>query len=1422
MTRIFQHEDEDSIIRTSAAEMDLDHEKQAIEKHIVTIEQYAESAGADGFYGLQDACLIIVEALRELRDLPQSDDSFFSKADLLSMLDEFPVLVEAYRHDPSSVARELVITLHHPDLDLALSDDEFAMLATELNEGKVATDNSGHDADRGSLPFSQMARNFLNKRFMRPIQQVVHHAGMSVQHQGNETTALTSEDGKQQADSLQFDSPVFNPEKQTIEDYIAAIEQFADQAVLDGYYGLQDACLVIVDALRELPQDQSVALRFDLLSILNEWPQLMTAYRQEPQTATAGIIKILRHPDLNLALTEDEFVTIEAVLVQDSTSNEGDQDATIGQRLIDESSVQNDMTEESVNLTSATNGELCPQGQTVSDSIFVIEGYADQAALNNYYGLQDACLLMVEALRELPQEVLASSNPDLLALLADWSALINAYQVTPGSTVASIVKILRHPDLHLPLSEDEFAMLEAALAEPAHAGDSDTRQESGEASAAPLSPAVLELVQLLVMQAELIDSSLQAVDLDNPASLLDDLQQLAEYLERYTKASEMAGFEGLARICEHIHANILRLSEDIQAFTTDRLALLRVWISHIKDYLAAFNASDAGQIMLAQLGDSRWILPLSADAGAAILTQIQATDSTVSSQEEDIREKVASPEDVSLALPDDVNRELLELLLQELPIYTQQFSEAVQRIQSGGSMQDIEVAQRIAHTLKGSANTVGVKGIAILTHQLEDILTACAKAHQLPGEALGSALIEAADCLESMSECLMGLGDPPEDARAILQGVLDWANRIEQSGIQEIGDKERLAPNLNLIDRDELDTLTPPEPAEPTSQKSQGGMVRVPTEQIDNLFRLTGESIILNSQANERLRRMKNQLQTMETQFMLLQQLGDGLQELIDLKDLSGRSLSNIGAGFDALEMDQYNELHTASLRLVEAAVDAREMSLDARKELDQMSEVLEYQQRMIIDTQEAIMTTRLVPVSTITPRLQRGLRQTCRLTGKQSDLILSGEALLIDSDTLNSMVDPLMHLLRNAVDHGIESESERVAKGKPRHGQVTINFEREGNNILVSCTDDGRGLDFAAIREAAEKQGVLKPDQAVSDDDLKRFILRPNFSTRSHSTQTSGRGVGMDAVYFQVVTLGGTLSLHSEQGQGLLVELRMPLPLSRSHALLAQAGSYRVAIAGKGVVQVIYSGSGEFITVDGERMLRIEDKNYPLMSLNRLLRVPQLPREGRTHSAVLLVQYDEKITAVLLDALTDSLDIVIKNFGFYIKKIPGFMGAAIMGDGSVAPVLDVPELLRAADAALNAGYIRAVETVQQGPMLPKVLVVDDSLSQRRALEQLLHDTGFHVISARDGIEAVEMLEKVKPDIVLTDLEMPRMNGIELAAHIRSKEGSKTIPVIMITSRTTQKHRKMAEDAGVSFYIVKPVREDDLLAKMQILMEKTR
>lgn len=1156
---------------------------------------------------------------------------------------------------------------------------------------------------------------------------------------------------------------------------VAIIGQLAEQADAVGHYGLQDICLLIAEALGELAHDGFTS---ELSTVLDRLPALFDDYCKGSGQAIPEIMAILRYPGLAPALIDDEYELLESQLTADIGSPDGHD----------------------------TAGVEKPSLRNYISSIGVL---AEQAAADEYYGLQDVCLLVVEALEELSQE---DSAHELPAVLDQLPGLFNDYCNGCVSAVHNIINILRHPALSIALAEDEYALLESQLA-----ADIGVQDEADAAVAQPISKAVLELVELLVMEAALIDRLLDAIAVDDPESAAVGLEYISDELGRYINASQMAGFEGLMRVCEHVDANVRLFREDINAFGADRLMLLQAWIVNVKDYLSAFSATDAGLPLIAQLGAQDWPLPLAIDMAAAILTQIKASASNACGQEQEARKQLAAPEDISLALPDDVNPELLDILLHELPVQTRQFSGAIQRLQENGGLDDLEIAQRVAHTVKGAANTVGIRGIAELTHYLEDILVACTQARKLPGNALLSVLVDAADCLEGMSESVAGATAPPDEALAVLQTVLDWANRIDEAGIGAASDYRT---DGEVVDTGPLDGIE--QPAAPSlPEPHQAVMVRVDAGQMEDLFKLAGENIILNTQANERLRRMKTQLQAMEMQLGLLRQLGDELEQLIDLKDLSGRSRLN-EAGFDALEMDQYNELHTAGRRMVEAAFDIREMTLDAGKEVEAMSQLLEDQQSLVNETQEKIMQTRLVPVASIVHRLQRGLRQTCRLTGKPCELTVSGEHLMIDGDTLNAMIDPLMHLLRNAVDHGIESEQQRLSSGKTAHGNITVDFDREGNDVVVCVRDDGSGLDYVAIRAAAERCGAIQAGQAVSDDELARHILRPNFSTRTQTTQTSGRGVGMDAVHFQVLAQGGSLALQSVHGQGLSVTMKIPLPLSRAHALLTQVGPYRLAVSSRGILQILFAGAGTITNTDNEPRLLLDGDSYPAVTLGRLLKVPEYRKPSQNHRAALLVQNDGQTTAVLLDAITGSLDIVIKDMGYYIKKVPGFSGAAIMGDGSVAPVLDIPELLRtASDADGYSAYLEAAEQVPASSSLPTVLVVDDSLSQRRALEQLLQDAGFQVRSARDGIEAVEQLAGFRPDIVLTDLEMPRMNGIELTSHIRARENLKTLPVIMITSRTTQTHRKMAEDAGADYYLVKPVREDDLLMKIQGLIEDT-
>jgi chemosensory pili system protein ChpA (sensor histidine kinase/response regulator) len=1152
-----------------------------------------------------------------------------------------------------------------------------------------------------------------------------------------------------------------------------------------------------------------------LAAALDGLQALLATCRQTPQAADR-IMALLRHPELNIALADDELDTLAQQLAADCNAEDnGDE---VGQP------------------ETTADAEPLQPSKTVEDYLAILELFADQYAQENCYGLQDSCLLVAEALRE------SALTPTLAAALDGLQALLATCRQTPQAT-DRIMALLRHPELNIALADDELDTLAQQLAadcnaedisgdfaqdvppppEPAWAnldGELATpepqiiaTEDKNDSSPPPVSAAMRELVELLETEAAVIDNQLQAIAVDDRASVEHGLEQLVDTLECYVNAANMAGFAGLALVCQQVTANVQFFQQHPAAFSLDSLALLREWTDQVRGYLDAFNEEDMGLPLLVMLGDDRWPCALPPETAMTILEKLRPTDDGELTQEIERRPQTATDDDVSLALPDDVNQELLDILLQELPVQTQQFSEAVQHMQSGGSLKHLEIAQRVAHTVKGSANTVGVKGMATLTHHLEDILVACAKEQRLPNTLLLNVLVDAADCLEAMTEALIGTGDAPGDARTVLQSVLDLANQIDKAGIQAF---------------DELAASAPPPPrteggseAAPENEADapQTVMVRIPSVQVEHLFRMSGESIILNTQVSERLRRMKNQMQAMEAHFLFLRQLGDDLEEMIDLKDLSGRMQPSLEQDFDALEMDQYNELHTASRRMVEAAVDARAMSQDIWKELEQMNALLEAQQRLGIDTQESIMQTRLVPIASIVPRLQRGLRQTCRLTGKQSALNVSGERLLIDGDLLNALVDPLMHILRNAVDHGIETEDVRLAADKPRTGGISIEFDHDGNDILVRCRDDGRGLDFAAIRTAAEKKGILEPGQPVSEDDIKRLILRPNFSTRTQTTQTSGRGVGMDAVYTQVLALGGTLALHSVHGQGTTVELKVPLPLSRLYALLANAGPYHVAIASKGVKQILYPGTGTLVTqADGEEALVLDTISYPVISLRRLLHIPDHRQHPRPYAAILLVENEGGLTAVMLDAISDGLDVVVKNLGHYIKKIPGFIGAAIMGDSSVCPVLDMPGLLRAVTTDDYAHH-QTDDVAEVESHLPTVLVVDDSLSQRRALEQIMQDVGFQVRTARDGIEAADMLTRITPDIVLTDLEMPRMNGIELTAHIRTKPAIRHLPIIMITSRTTQKHRLMAEEAGVNFYLVKPVREDDLLMKVQGLLE---
>lgn len=914
---------------------------------------------------------------------------------------------------------------------------------------------------------------------------------------------------------------------------------------------------------------------------------------------------------------------------------------------------------------------------------------------------------------------------------------------------------------------------------------------------------------------------------------------IQELFGRLQMASESMGLEGLSRVCECVIINIaLADSEQDQSHWAQILLLVR-------NYLNAPLADGVAEDLATFFAQPELVDPLGEVDLATLTLALARPDFSLFEEEEVNRPREATAELVSLQVSDDVSPELLEGLLQELPHYSEEFSLAVQRLISGGSMDDVNDAQRVAHTLKGAGNVVGIRGVAELTHHLEDILTVLAKHEMLPPRALADTMMRASDCLEGMSEALQGMASAPDNAQQVLQEVLDWANLIDREGPPDADSAVPVAPSplgVNAL-QPVLDSIpasissqeerTLNEPAEkptsmaavPTDQSSQAGggkneetTLRVPASLVDNLLRLVGEATILNAQLHERVQQTQEQTYLLEAQFDNIRQLGAELEELVDVKDFSGRNA--VAGDFDALEMDQYNELHSYSRRMIEAAVDAKEMGQGILGELDTLSDMIVNQGQLNSETHEGVLKTRMVQVGSVFPRLQRCARQTCRTTGKQVDLLLTGGDTLMDSGVLRDVVDPVMHLLRNAIDHGIETADIREAKGKSATGKLELAFSRDGNHIRVRCKDDGAGLDYEAIRATALRNGDFGETDVLGDEELKRLILRPNFTTRNNVTQVSGRGIGLNAVYGQVLGMKGTLRLDSVSGQGCTMDIRLPVTLLSTHALLVLVDRHTYALASRGIERIIHAEEGEFSYFGGELVYQVDRQPYRVRRLANVLGLEAEFSANTQHpGTVILMKVDDRIEAVLVDAVIGSRELVVKTLGQYMPKLNGIVGATILGDGQVSPVLDLVEMLREPiefeQRAINE-YGRASNEASNH--LPVAIVVDDSLSARRALAQLLTDSGYEVKTARDGLEAVDLLSTVKPDIMFVDMEMPRMNGIELASHVRSRGGFEHLPMIMITSRSTEKHRRQAQDAGINLYLTKPFSDDVLIEKAQELM----
>jgi chemosensory pili system protein ChpA (sensor histidine kinase/response regulator) len=461
-------------------------------------------------------------------------------------------------------------------------------------------------------------------------------------------------------------------------------------------------------------------------------------------------------------------------------------------------------------------------------------------------------------------------------------------------------------------------------------------------------------------------------------------------------------------------------------------------------------------------------------------------------------------------------------------------------------------------------------------------------------------------------------------------------------------------------------------------------------------------------------------------------------------------------------------------------------------------------------------MGVRLVPLGNLADRFYRIVRQTAKELDKKANLELKGTRTELDRSVLEKITAPFEHLLRNAIAHGLETPAVRLAAGKPEIGEIAIDAVQRGNEVVLTVVDDGAGLNFARIREKAIASGLLAPDVELPDTQLAQFIFMSGFSTASEVSQIAGRGVGLDVVKNEITALGGRVEIASNAGRGTTFTITLPLTLAVTQAVMLRAGPTIYAVPSVMIEQVQEFKAQPYEELVAKGELVWKDNRYPLRSL--------LPLLGEVDTAtplrqipVLLLKSGLQRAAIRVDEIVGNREVVVKTIGTQLSRLAGIAGATVLGNGQVVLILNPVQLVHRGGPASDVPV--PVARPQEAPLVvesksgnPLVMVVDDSLTVRKITSRMLTREGYEVATAKDGVDALQQLQDLKPDCILLDVEMPRMDGFEFARNVRADEATRNIPIIMITSRTADKHRNHAVELGVNEYMGKPYQEDQLLA----------
>ncbi len=785
---------------------------------------------------------------------------------------------------------------------------------------------------------------------------------------------------------------------------------------------------------------------------------------------------------------------------------------------------------------------------------------------------------------------------------------------------------------------------------------------------------------------------------------------------------------------------------------------------------------------------------------------------------------ISAAERRAARMEDEIDQQILPLFLEESVELMREIGETLREWRGGAANADIARSlQRALHTLKGSARMAGAMGCGELLHSMEDRIDQATRMKSVQPATIDG-LETSYDRAAMLIEHLRNPFAPrPEREEQPVQMASVSVEEQEPEHASADGETSPTATATQAPARPD----GKPAPYVPAAQVH----LRVRADLVDQLVNEAGEVAIARGRIEGELLALKtSMLDLTENVIRLRKQLREVEIQAESQMQSQQALASEKGQEFDPLEFDRFTRFQEVTRMMAESVNDVATVQQNLMRNLDHANAALTAQARLSRELSQRLMGVRMVPFESLAERLHRVVRQAAKDTGKRANLDIRHGQTELDRSVLDKMAGPLEHMLRNSVAHGLESTAARIAAGKDPIGQITLSLAQEGNEIVVSISDDGAGLNFDRIRQRAIERGLLAPDALPDDNALTQMILQSGFSTAEEVTTLAGRGVGMDVVRNETASLGGRIEVSSVTGRGATFRVYLPLTLAVTQTVLVTIGSRHYAIPSSMIEQAAEHRPEVAAQIRGAGSTEWLGNRYPYHYLAELLGdAGAVPPQERRHWMLLIKGGTERV-AIEVDSLSGNQEVVVKAVGPQLARVPGLAGATVLANGEVALIINPIALAaRAADRVAAAAPVAVAADATPVSAVPAiavatpaahapaaaaaaVMVVDDSLTVRKISGRLLARHGYHVLTAKDGVDALEQLADVIPDVMLLDIEMPRMDGFDLARNIRGDKRLKNIPLIMITSRTADKHRQLAVEIGVNHYLGKPYDEDDLLA----------